>query len=245
MKNILATVSGKGGVGKSTCALGIGIALAKKGHRVLLVDLDCGLRCLDLMADVAEKLMLDLGDVLRGRPLSEAVLKIERCENLYLLSAPADKGVIEGEALAKFLLSTNEYDYIILDLPAGTDFPYIGAIADITDFLVVTCGDAVSVRDSFVAANYAERFGGNCRLIINKYAKRHLKNKAYGGIDDIIDNSGCRLLGLIPFDDACVSDPLSIFKGNNKKARAFSRIADRIYGHETPLPKVKRIEKGK
>ncbi len=245
MKNILATVSGKGGVGKSTCALGIGIALSRKGKRVLLIDLDCGLRCLDLMADVAEKLMLDLGDVLGGRALSDAVLPVDRCENLYLLSAPAERSAIDGKALCSFLLSVRGYDYIILDLPAGTDFPYLGEIADIVDFLVVTCGDAVSVRDSFVAANYAERFGGNCRLIINKYASRHLKNGAYGGIDDIIDNSGCRLLGLVPFDDACVSDPLSIFKKGNKKANAFSRIADRIYGHDTPLPKVKRIEKGK
>ncbi len=245
MKNILATVSGKGGVGKSTCALGIGVALCKKGKRVLLIDLDCGLRCLDLMADVAEKLVFDLGDVLRDKALADAVLPVDRCEGLYLLSAPADRVEINGKALSELLLKTDGYDYIILDLPAGTDFPYIEDVSDIVDFLVVTCGDAVSVRDSFIAAQVAERFGGNCRLLINKYARRHLKNGAYGGIDDIIDNSGCRLLGLIPFDDDCVSDPLSIFSRANKKANAFARIADRIYGYDTPLPKVKRIEKGK
>ncbi len=245
MKNILATISGKGGVGKSTCALGIAIALCRKGKRVLALDLDCGLRCLDLMADVSEGLNLDLGDVLSGRSLFEAVLPVPRCEGLFLLSAPADTCRINGKALARLLLSTHEYDYIILDLPAGTDFSYMESIADIVDFLLITCGDAVSIRDSFAAANYVAKFGGNARLIINKYTAAHLKTGAYSGIDDIIDSSGCRLLGIVPFDGDCVAIPHSIFSKGNKKARAFSRIADRIYGHNIPLPKWKRIEKGK
>ncbi|MBR6693676.1 MAG: P-loop NTPase [Clostridia bacterium] len=244
MKNILATVSGKGGVGKSTCALGISIALCRKGKRVLLIDLDCGLRCLDIMTDVSEDLVFDLGDVLGGRPLSDAVLPVRRCEGLYLLAAPQSTDDIDGKALSELLLSA-KFDYIILDLPAGMDFPFISDIADITDFLVITCGDAVSVRDSSFAADYAARFGANCRLIINKYTTRYLKGGVYGGIDDIIDRSGCRLLGLVPYDDECVGNPMGIFKTGNKKANAFSRIADRIYGYDTPLPKVKRIEKGK
>ena len=244
MKNILATVSGKGGVGKSTCALGISVSLARKGNRVLLIDLDCGLRCLDIMADVSEETVFDLGDVLKGRPLSDAILPLRHAEGLFLLAAPQSTDSIDGKELAKLLLSAR-FDYIILDLPAGIDFPYIADIADITDFLVVTCGDAVSVRDSFVAAEYTARYGAECRLIINKYTTRYLKNEVYGGIDDIIDRSGCRLLGLVPYDSECVRDPLSIFKKGNKKANAFNRIADRIYGHNTPLPKVKRIEKGK
>ncbi len=244
MKNILATVSGKGGVGKSTCAIGIAAAFCRKGNKVLLLDLDCGLRCLDIMTDVSERLVFDLGDVLEGRPLTDAILPVDLCDGLYLLSAPTDAGKIDGKALAELLLSSN-FDYIILDLPAGMDFPYIADIADITDFLVITCGDAVSVRDSSVAADYTARFGANCRLIINKYTTKYLKGGVYGGIDDIIDRSGCRLLGLVPYDSECVSNPFSIFKPGNKKANAFSRIADRIYGYETPLPKVKRIEKGK
>lgn len=244
MRNILAVVSGKGGVGKSTCSLGIATAMARKGKRTLLIDLDCGLRCLDLMADVSENLVFDLGDVLKGRPLSDAVLPVPRRHGLWLLAAPFENNDIDGEALARLLLSA-DYDYIILDMPAGTDFPYIESISDIVDFIVVTCGDAVSVRDSGVAADYAARFGGHCRLIINKYTRRNLKDGAYSGIDDIIDRSGCRLLGIVPFDDDCVRKPFSIFHRKNKKVKAFSRIADRIYGYETPLPKVKRIEKGK
>lgn len=245
MKNILAFVSGKGGVGKSTCALGTATALCKKGHKVLLIDLDAGLRCLDIMTGVDEGLVFDLSDVLLGRPLSEAVLPVPKCKNLFLLAAPAEYTVIDGPLLRELLLSAIQYDYIILDFSAGTDFPFVSDISDIVDFIAVTCGDAVSVRDCQKISDYTRKFGANCRLIINKYTLPLVKQGVYGGIDDIIDRSGVRLLGIVPYDAQHLRNPFAVFKKHHKKAKAFGRIASRIYGNEIPLQKFKKIEKGK
>ena len=245
MKNILAIVSGKGGVGKSTCSLGIAVALCRMGKKVLLIDLDAGLRCLDIMTGVDDRLVFDLSDVLDGRPLCDAVLSVEKCKSLFVLAAPDRYTAIDGKKLRELLLSAIEYDYIILDFPAGTDFPFIADINDITDFIAVTCGDAVCVRDCEKIAAYAKTFGKDCRLVINKYTLPLVKHGVYGGIDDIIDRSGAQLLGIVPYDKNHVKLPFAVFKKRNKKSKAFERIALRIHGYATPLPKPKKIEKGK
>ncbi len=245
MKNILAVVSGKGGVGKSTCSLGIAVALCRKGKKVLLIDLDAGLRCLDIMAGVDDRLVFDLSDVLDGRPLEDAILPVPGCKNLFVLAAPDQYTLIDGAKLRELLLSAIDYDYIILDFPAGTDFPFIKDINDITDFIAVTCGDAVCVRDCEKIASYTKTFGKDCRLIINKYTIPLVKRGVYGGIDDIIDRSGAQLLGIIPYDKDHIKKPFAVFKKKNLKSKSFERIALRIHGYGIPLPKPKKIQKGK
>ena len=243
MKSIISIISGKGGAGKSTCAIGIAAALCKLDKSVLLIDLDAGLRCLDIMLGMDERLVFDLSDVLSGKPLESALLKSERYPGLSLLAAPHDCCNIDGDALARFLLGCQGYDYIILDFPAGLDFPYLASVSDISDFLVVTAADKLGMRDSFATVNRLQECGCNCRLIINKYERQHVKKGLYGGIDDVIDSAGCRLIGIIPFDKKIVKRPVT-----NKRsltARAFARIAKRIYGYEIPLPRIKKIEKGK
>lgn len=245
MKRILGIVSGKGGVGKSTCALGLGVALCRQGKSVLLIDLDVGLRCLDIMTRVDDRLVFDLSDVLEGKALQEAVLPVPDCNGLSLLAAPKLATAIDGKRLAEMLLLANEYDYIILDFPAGTDFPYIADIADITDFIVVTNADAVSVRDSAEMSDILRNFGTDCRLIINKYTVPLVKCGVYGGIDDIIDRSQLRLLGIVPYDEDSIRKPFAVFKRKNFKQKALGRIALRITGQSVRLPKHKKIGKGK
>lgn len=241
MKSIISIISGKGGAGKSTCAVGIASALCRLDKRVLLIDLDAGLRCLDIMLDINEELVFDLSDVLAGKPLESAVLQKEK--NLYLLAAPIDTVQIDGEKLYRFLLSCQDFDYIILDFPAGLDFPYLSSVSEISDFLVVTAADKLGMRDSFATVKKLESEGCNCRLIINKFERMHVKKGLYGGIDDVIDSAGCQLIGIIPFDKNIVKRPVT-----NKRSlttRAFTRIAKRIYGYPVPLPRIKKIEKGK
>ncbi len=245
MKRILGIVSGKGGVGKSTCALGLGVALCRLGKRVLLIDLDAGLRCLDIMTRVDDRLVFDLSDVLGGKPLSEAVLPVPDCDGLSLLAAPKTAQSIDGARLSQTLLLANEYDYIILDFPAGTDFPFIKDISDITDFLVVTNADAVSIRDSGEMSDILRAFGADCRLIINKYAVPLVKRGVFSGIDDIIDRSKLRLIGIVPYDEDSIRKPFAVFRRKHFKQRAFKRIALRIFGQDVRLPKHSKIEKGK
>ncbi len=245
MRNILAVTSGKGGAGKSTCSLGIATALCRMGRSILLIDLDAGLRCLDILTGVDEQLVFDLKDVLEGKALSDAILPCPAIDGLYLLCAPAEHYSIDGDDFAKLLLGIREFDYIILDFPAGTDFPFAEKLHDIADFLVVSCGDRLSMRDSFVMTKSLTGLGCDCRLIINKYERKLVKRGIYGGIDDIIDNSGCRLLGVVPFDKKMVRTPQGRYKKRSLTSKSFDRIAKRVYGYEIPLPHIKKIQKGK
>lgn len=245
MKNIIAVTSGKGGAGKSTCSLSIAAALCRMGKTVLLIDLDAGLRCLDILTGVDEQLVFDLKDVLEGKELSDAILPCSAFGNLHLLAAPAEHYNIDGDAFARLLLRIRGFDHIILDFPAGTDFPFAEKLHDIADFLVISCADKLSMRDSFVMTKSLARLGCNCRLIINKYDRKLVKRGIYGGIDDIIDASGCRLLGVVPFDKKMIHMPQGSFKKRSLTTKAFGRIAKRIYGYEIPLPRVKKIQKGK
>lgn len=243
MKNILSIVSGKGGAGKSTCSVGIAAALCKLKKKVLLIDMDAGLRCLDIMLSLDEELVFDLKDALEGKELSDCLLPSKKIEGLCLLAAPRESSVIDGEKLYRFLLSVRGFDYIILDFPAGIDFPYLASISEISDFIVVTGADKLGMRDSDITAGMLMQHGCDCRLLINKYERNLVKKGIFGGIDDIIDAAGCRLLGIVPFDAEMVRRGAYSKRGLTNNA--FLRIAKRIYGYEIPLPRIKKIEKGK
>ena len=243
MKRIIGILSGKGGSGKSTCAVGIGAALCELGKQVLLVDLDAGLRCLDVMLDTEDELVFDLGDVLDGTDPESAILPCRQFAGLSLLAAPAAPRDIDGNRLCDFLLSQHRFDYIILDFPAGLKFPFISEIAELTDFCVVCTADRVGVRDSENMSGVLKKSGGECRIIINKYRHSLVRRGLYCGVDDVIDCSGCRLLGIVPFDDR-----MSLYGVLHRKSltrNAFLRIAKRIYGYDISLPRITNIEKGR
>ena len=245
MRRIVAFTSGKGGSGKSTCCVFVANALALSGHRVLLCDLDAGLRCLDLLTGVEENLVFDLKDVLEGKPLEDAVLQSPLNPNIFTLAAPKYSYDIDGDALSRMLLSADGYDYILLDFPAGTDFPFCKQIVDFVDFLVIATADRVGMRDGDAMVQSLNAFGANCRLIINKFDRRLVKQGVFGGVDDIIDCCGCRLLGIVPFDPLLLARKQGKFYKRTLTGRAFERIGKRICGYEVRLPRIKKIEKGK
>lgn len=245
MKRIIAFTSGKGGSGKSTCCVSVALALGQAGHKVLLCDLDAGLRCLDLLTGVEENLVFDLKDVLEGKPLADAVLQSPLNPNIFTVAAPKYNYEFDGEALSSMLLTAQEYDYILLDFPAGTDFPFCKEISDIVDFIVVATADRVGMRDGDAMTQKLMEFGANCRLIINKFDRRLVKQGTFGGVDDIIDCCGCRLLGIVPFDPLMLSRKQGKFYKRTLTKRAFERISKRICGYEVRLPRIKKIEKGK
>ncbi len=239
----LATTSGKGGTGKSTVSCGLSIAFAKMNKSVLLVDMDEGLRCLDLLLGVDHKVVFDLSDILGGASISDGTYTLPQNSLISVIPAPRQIGNISAEALSQFAEKVKSmYDVVIFDFPAGLDFSLYTAIGDDVQFLSICNGDPVSVRDAAAVCASLPYTKKDARLIINRFDAEYIKKKIYSNIDDIIDISGFRLLGIVPYCRELML--LSITHNLNKKTKAFKalyRIAKRLLGEEVRLPKIKKI----
>lgn len=242
MGRIIATTSGKGGVGKSTVATGLAFAFCKLGQKVLLVDMDKGLRCLDLLLGIDSTAVLDLSDILAGTPADDAAYSCD-VENLYLIAAPSRHGEIDPEKFREFVKEVKKnYDTVIFDFPAGLDFTLYSCLPKTALFLTVAVADPVSVRDAAAVSDRLFELGLKSRLIINRFKFKTFLAKKQKNIDGIIDSAGLRLLGLVP--ESMELNSLSVTHTIKKRCpamKAFLRIANRISGIDIPLPKLKKI----
>ncbi len=244
MAKVIAAVGGKGGTGKSTCSIQLSIALTKQGFRVLLIDMDEGMRCLDMLLGVSENLLFDLSDAVSGRPLGSCAMPIAKYSGLDLLAAPPQKGLVDRAAFSAFLseLDPTLYDFVVADLPAGTDKELYKSFPTDTDFLCVCNPNPVSVRDAQAVGRLLQDIGRRGSLIINKFERFYIKNPVFDNIDDIINQSGMTLMGLVPHSEALSLAFLNgKFPTRGKVAKAFRRIAKRLCGKNVPLPKLKNI----
>lgn len=244
MCKIIAVLGGKGGVGKSTCSLELGIALTKLGKRVLLVDMDAGMRCLDMLLGVSERLVFDLSDAAMGRELSSCLLYPEKYSGLALLPAPAEKGLLSENDLAVFLesLDGEEFDLVIADLPAGCDTSLYKCFPAHTEFICVCNPNPVSVRDGATVGRILREIHRNGFLLINRFEPYYIKNPVFSNLDNIIDETGLKLIGIVPESEKLA---FSFLDGNfptkGKDFKAFLRTAKRLIGESVPLPKLKKI----
>ena len=242
MSRIFATTSGKGGVGKSSVATGLGFAFSSLGKSTLLIDMDEGLRCLDLLLGVDSQTVLDLADALDSKDISDIAYPCKK-DNLFLLPAPLKVGKITPEGLKEFTSKAeNIYDIIIFDFPAGLDFTLYEALPQKTVFLCVANPDPVSVRDASFTGEKLHEMGLSARLIINRFdIKTHFKHKQKN-IDGIIDTASLRLLGIVPESKEITLLPLKhSFKKRKNVNKAFSRIAERLLDKNIPLERLKKI----
>jgi septum site-determining protein MinD len=242
MAKILTIASGKGGVGKSTICVGLGIALASAGRKVLLVEMDHGLRGLDLMLGIGEELVYDLSDILSGRcdPL-QAMLTCPYQDHLALLCASMDPGyLVDRQTFSEFLHALSKFfDVILIDGPAGIHEELIDAVSPADTILLVTNPDPVSVRDSENVSRllWSKGFQSQ-KLLINKvYLDETSAKTGLTDFDALLDIVGIPLLGVIPFDPALGAD-LMAGKGLSKErltSYVFSAIGRRIFGEDVPL----------
>lgn len=244
MVKTLAVTSGKGGVGKSTCSIELAIALSRQGKRVLLIDMDEGMRCLDMLLGVSESLLFDLSDAVAGKELSSCILQSPKYKYVFLLPAPLQKGLISPSGFRALLegISPEEFDVVIADLPAGYDKDIYSAFPIYTEFICVCNPNAVSVRDAAFMGQLLREIGFNGRLIINRFDLYFIKNPVFGNLDEIIDQTGLQLLGIVPeSEDLSFAFLNGKFPVKGRPFKAFTRIVNRLYDRGKPLPKLKKI----
>ncbi len=241
---VIVITSGKGGVGKTTTTANIGAALADKGHKVLLIDTDIGLRNLDVVMGLENRIVYDLIDVIEGRcRVSQALIKDKRCPNLVLLPAAQirDKNDVNTDQMKELIFSLKEsFDYILIDCPAGIEQGFKNAIVAADEAIVVTTPEVSATRDADRIIGLLEAAGiKSPRIVVNRLRIDMVKDKNMLSVEDILDILAVKLLGVVPDDETVVistnkGEPL-VYKGDSLAAKAFKNIASRIEGVEVPL----------
>ena len=243
--NIVMITSCKGGVGKTTVCANLAMTLAKLGKKVLMLDCDFGMRCLDLVCGLEDKCMYDLCDVIvRHISYDKAVIRDERSENLFFLAAPYRyENDITVPAFKKFIESISlalELDYIFIDTHGGNG-PEIELGAAVCDLaLIIATHQSAALRAAEQTNQRLCDLGvPKTKLIINCFDEQRVKRGELPGIIDIIDKTYVKLIGVIPTDHTFVlaqrNGKLIDSFGITNTVRAFFNISLRIEGMNIPL----------
>ena len=243
MSEVIVVTSGKGGVGKTTTSANVGTGLAKLDKKVVLIDTDIGLRNLDVVMGLENRIVYNLVDVVEGncKP-KQAIIKDKRYPNLYLLPSAQtrDKSSVTPEQMKALTDELREeFDYIILDCPAGIEQGFMNAIAGADRALVVTTPEVSAIRDAdriigLLEANEKKRSD----LIVNRIRMDMVKKGDMMSIDDVVDILAINLIGAVPDDENIViatnnGEPL--VGSDNLAGQAYMNICRRIVGEEVPL----------
>ena len=209
MSEVIVITSGKGGVGKTTTTANIGIGLAKLGKKVLVIDTDLGLRNLDVVLGLENRIVYNLVDVIEGkcRP-KQAIIKDKRFQDLYLLPSAQtkDKSSVSPEQMKKLTEDLREdYDFVLLDCPAGIEQGFQNAIAGADKAIVVTTPEVSSIRDADRIIGLLEASGiRDNQLVINRLRVDMVKKGDMMSVEDVTEILAIDLLGVIPDDESVV-----------------------------------------
>lgn len=241
---VITVTSGKGGVGKTTTSANISVALASLGHKVVCLDADIGLRNLDVVLGLENRIVYDIVDVIEGRcRLKQAMIRDKRFPELYLIPAAQtrDKNALSPSDMVNLCNELRtEVDWIVVDSPAGIERGFRNAIAPADFILVVTNPEVSAVRDADRIVGIIEAEGkGPAHLIINRLNINLVKRGDMLSADDIIDLLAIDLVGIIPEDELVVistnrGQPV-VLDPKSRAGQAFLNIARRITGEQVPL----------
>lgn len=243
MSEVIVVTSGKGGVGKTTTSANVGTGLAMLGKKVVLIDTDIGLRNLDVVMGLENRIVYNLVDVLEGNcRMKQALIRDKRYPNLFLLPSAQtrDKASVSPEQMVKLVeYLREEFDYILLDCPAGIEQGFKNAVAGADRALVVTTPEVSAIRDAdriigLLEADETKRID----LIINRIRMDMVHRGDMMSVDDVMDILSVPIIGTVPDDEDIVistnqGEPLV---GMNAYAgQAYLNICKRILGESVPF----------
>lgn len=248
MSEVIVITSGKGGVGKTTTTANIGAGLAKLGKKVVLVDTDIGLRNLDVVMGLENRIVYNLVDVVEGNcRMRQALIKDKRYPNLSLMPSAQtrDKTAVTPEQMKKLIEELKEeFEYIILDCPAGIERGFQNAIAGATSAIIVTTPEVSAIRDADRIIGLLEASEiRDVSLIVNKIRVNMVKRGDVMSVEDVIDILAIDLIGIVPDDENIVvasNDGEPLVGSYTKAGTAYMNICGRILGEDIPFLDLER-----
>ncbi|MCW5850418.1 MAG: septum site-determining protein MinD [Anaerolineae bacterium] len=241
---VITVTSGKGGVGKTTTTANLGVALAANEQRVACIDADIGLRNLDVVMGLENRIVYDIVDVVEGRArLRQALIRDKRLPELCLLPAAQtrDKSAISPSEMVQLVNDMrNDFDFILIDSPAGIEQGFKNAVAPADEVIIVTTPEVSAVRDAdrIIGLVEAEE-KGPARLIINRLRPAMVQRGDMLSREDVLDILAIDLIGIVPDDEAIIvstnrGTPAAMHN-HSPAGTAYRQIARRILGEDVPL----------
>jgi septum site-determining protein MinD len=241
MSECIVVTSGKGGVGKTTTTANLGVALAMLGKKVVVVDADIGLRNLDVILGLENRIVYDLVQVIEGEcRLKQALIKDKRTENLFLLPAAQtrDKNAVTPEQMRKLVTDLKQdFDYVLVDCPAGIEQGFKNAVAGADRAVIVTTPEVSAIRDADRIVGMVEAAElPEPQLIINRFRARMVASGDMMNKDDILEILAIPLLGMVPDHEEIIVSanrgaPV-VLDEKSIVGEAYRRIARRVAGEE-------------
>jgi len=240
MGRAIVITSGKGGVGKTTTTANLGTALAQLGHSVVLIDADIGLRNLDVVMGLENRIVYHVVDAIKGKcTVQKALIKDRRLENLWLLPASQtdDKDAVTPDDMRSLVFELKtQYDFVIIDCPAGIEQGFKNAIAGADEARVVATPEVSSIRDADRVVGLLAQADVPARLIVNRISQNLVKKGDMLSQADVIEILALELVGAIPLDDQVIATTNkgvpAVLEGKSLAAKEFIRIAKILSGVE-------------
>ncbi len=241
---VITVTSGKGGVGKTTTTANLGVALARNNQKIIMIDADIGLRNLDIVMGLENRIVFDIVDIVEGRcKPRQAMIRHKMFPELYLIPAAQTRdktAVSPADMIGLTDMLRDDFDFILIDSPAGIERGFRNAVAPADDVLIVTNPEISAVRDADRVIGLLETENkGPGRLILNRVNPEMVRKGEMLSADDVTDLLAIQLIGIVPEDETVVPSSNSgmpvTLNDNSRAGMAYRNIARRLMGEKVPF----------